>query len=179
MRIINILSATTAEASAQVHEIAHAVSLTRPTILTPGTTNEGLSRCITQTIYGHSSTFPVLRSDSQELNIHETKYKGHIDTTWHACKFLRCEQNLIVRSWNVILKCFSALCSKYFVRKKKTECQLNTSVLSQWNGKEEQSTRAWSWHYLVNKSHQFSHTNSSAHSIVIDKQLDVWVTSQF
>jgi hypothetical protein len=39
MRNINILSAATAEAAAQAHWVARAVSLPHTTILTPGTTN--------------------------------------------------------------------------------------------------------------------------------------------
>jgi hypothetical protein len=43
MRNINILSAAKTEAAAQAQWVARAVSPTRPTILTPGTTNEGFS----------------------------------------------------------------------------------------------------------------------------------------
>jgi hypothetical protein len=53
MRSINILSAATVEATAQAHWVARAVSLTHPTIFTPGTTNFGLSWCINQNIIGH------------------------------------------------------------------------------------------------------------------------------
>jgi hypothetical protein len=53
IRSINILSAATVEAAAKAHWVARAVSLTRPTILTPGTTNKGLSWCITQKIHRH------------------------------------------------------------------------------------------------------------------------------
>jgi hypothetical protein len=58
MRSIDILSATTVEASAQTHWVARAVPLTRPTILTPLTTNWGLSWRITQKIHRHVIRFP-------------------------------------------------------------------------------------------------------------------------
>jgi hypothetical protein len=59
MRSINILSTATLEDAAQAHRVARAVSLTRLTISTPGTTNFGLSWCITQKI--HVSRFTRFR----------------------------------------------------------------------------------------------------------------------
>jgi hypothetical protein len=50
---INVLSAVTVEAAAQVHWVARAVPLSHSTILTPGTTNEGLSWCIAQNMHRH------------------------------------------------------------------------------------------------------------------------------
>jgi hypothetical protein len=59
MRRINILSVATAEAAAQNQRVAREVSLTRPTIFTPGTTNYGPSCCIAQKTHGHVCyTFP-------------------------------------------------------------------------------------------------------------------------
>jgi hypothetical protein len=71
MRSINILSTATVEAAAQAHWVARAVSLTLPTILTPGTINQDLSRRITQKNPRACYTSPVLRvfsirGDSQE-----------------------------------------------------------------------------------------------------------------
>jgi hypothetical protein len=58
IRSISILSAATVETVAQVHWVARAFSLTHPTILTPGTANEGLSWCNTQKIHGNVIRFP-------------------------------------------------------------------------------------------------------------------------
>jgi hypothetical protein len=46
MSYVSILSAATTEAASQVHRVPLAFSLTRPTILTPRTTIEGLLWCI-------------------------------------------------------------------------------------------------------------------------------------
>jgi hypothetical protein len=53
MRSISILSSATVEVAALAHTVASAVSLTRPTVLTPRTTNQAFSWRITQKIHGH------------------------------------------------------------------------------------------------------------------------------
>jgi hypothetical protein len=58
MRGISILSAAMIGAAVKAHWVARAFLLARPGVLTPGTTNKGLSWCITQKVHGYVIRFP-------------------------------------------------------------------------------------------------------------------------